>query len=57
MRERFYTHKHKVIFMGGAKAAHIYFSIYNVVTNVIYIYNYKINFINLLTNKDLYDIM
>ena len=41
--------------MSGAKAAHIYFSIYNVVTNVIY--NYKINFINLLTNKDLYDIM
>lgn len=45
--------------MSGTKAAHIYFSIYNVVTNVIYIYiyNYKINFINLLTNKDLYDIM
>ena len=43
--------------MSGTKAAHIYFSIYNVVTNVIYIYNSKINFINLLTNKDLYDIM
>ena len=40
--------------MSGIKAAHIYFSIYNVVTNVIY--NSKINFIKLSTNN-LYDIM